>query len=278
MQHAAIFENFTPQTSIADGVSVYDFVGVATDVRFKKGWAKYAPRVGSEVTPSLPQMNEHYFDWVLTLEAVEKATDSFRMIELGAGWGTWVVTAALACRQRKAIKDIELLAIEADLAHYEWMNRHFRANGLDLSAHHLIHGAVSAEPGKIRFPVIENPAEDYGASTSAVYGGRPYVEVDAYTIEELIGRMKGPVDFLHVDIQGAEYDTIPAAMDLLKKNVKSIMVGTHQSLEQHNKLAKLFRDNGWEPRMEYDRGALCDTEYGEVQFGDGLIAYRNPDL
>lgn len=278
MKHAPVFEKFLPSEVVANGFSIYDFLGVATDVRFKKKWAKFAPVRGAKYTPQLPTVNEHYFDWILTLESVVRASGTYRMIELGAGWGTWSAVGAAAAKQRSDIHSVEIVAIEADETHYDWMRRHFATNDLQGESVHLVQGAVAPETGTVRFPVIDDPSEDYGASMKQVSSGMPFIEVQSYTLASLIERLSGPVDFLHVDIQGAEYDVIPPIMDLLRERVKSMMIGTHTSLEKHHEMSDLFLNNGWRETMNYPRGALCDTPYGQVQFGDGLIAVENPDL
>lgn len=278
MNHAPIFDEFVRANVEANGFSIYDFRGVATDVRFKSAWSKFAPGRGAKLSPPLPPVNEHYYDWILTLQSVVRASGTYRMIELGAGWGTWASAAAKAAEQRPSIDKVELVAIEADETHFDWMKRHFITNGLKSQTTHLVHGAVAPDAGVVRFPVIDKPNEDYGASMKQVYSGKAYVEVTAYTLSSLLDKLTGPADFLHVDIQGAEYDVIPPVMDLLRKQVKSIMIGTHTSLEKHNEMSALFRGHNWRETMNFPRGALCDTPYGQIQFGDGLVAVENPDF
>ena len=103
MAHHPIFEKFERIKSIGTGNHIFDFVGSATNVDFRKGWRKWAVRPGAEITPGLPPLNEHYFDWVATLLAVDSCSGTFRMAELGAGWAPWLVRAALAARQRAEI-------------------------------------------------------------------------------------------------------------------------------------------------------------------------------
>jgi FkbM family methyltransferase len=276
MQHAAVFSRFSQVKSRCDGESVYDFLGVATEARFKNGWSAHVPKPGREFTPAYPALNEHYFDWILTLESVARAKGAYRMAEFGAGWGTWAVRAAAAAAQRSEIARISLLAVEADRTHFDWMRSHFTKNGLNPNGHHLLHGAVAARRGDIRFPVVVEPDRDYGASIINVSEVAPFVLVAGYTIKDLLDRFDGPVDFVHSDMQGAEYETIPPAMGILGEKVKSIMIGTHVSPKHHAELAELFREAGWRERMNYMHGSKSETEFGTVQFGDGLIAFTNP--
>jgi FkbM family methyltransferase len=278
MMHDPIFEKFSKVTSTSTGAHMFDFIGGHTKVAYKSGWAKHAVPEGKEMKPGLPPLNEHYFDWVATLTAVDNAKGVFRMAELGAGWGPWLVRGALAARQRTDITKVELLGVEADPQHFEWMQDHFRDNGVNPDDHHMIFGAASADGGTLRFPVVANPDVDYGASLTAAKADIPYIEVPSFKLKDILSHFSGPLDFMHVDIQGAEYDLLPDGMDDLKRNVKSIMIGTHQANEKHDNLAKLFRDNGWEEVLNFERNGLNATPYGEIQFGDGFLLFSNPDI
>lgn len=278
MNHHPIFSKFNRVKSTGTGRHIFDFIGTATDVQFRKGWDKFAVKPGAEVMPGFPAVNEHYFDWVATLIAVDRCGDTFRMAELGAGWAPWLVRGALAARQRPAIKHIELVAVEADEVHFDWVQQHFATNSVEGPGIHHLRGAVAAQSGSIRFPKVTNPDENYGASTRAVNAVTDFVEVPAFTVQEVLSRFSGPVDLVHVDIQGAEYDTVPSAFPLLAERVRSIMVGTHLSLEMHRQLAGQFRAAGWTEVMNFDRNALCPTPYGEIQFGDGFLLFDNPRL
>ena len=276
MAHALVFSQFTPVTVEADGASIYDFLGVQTAVKVRKSWAGHAIAAGRTVTPRLPPANEHYFDWVLLLESVVRAEGVFRMAEFGAGWGTWITRGAAAARQRPSIQKVELLAVEADKTHYGWMLDHVAANRLAPAEPILLHGAVTSAPGTVKFPVVDDPSENYGASIRAVQASTPFVVVDAYVIADLLDRFSGPLDFLHIDMQGAEYDTIPDAIDLLARKVKRIMIGTHFSNDLHDSLADCFSRAGWIQRMNYQRASTVDSDIGPIKLGDGLIGVDNP--
>lgn len=278
MSHHPIFSKFNRVKSIGTGKHIFDFIGSATDVTFRKGWGKFAVQPGTEVAPGFPTVNEHYFDWVATLTAVDRCSDTFRMAELGAGWAPWLTRAALAARQRPAVKHMELVAVEADEVHFDWVKQHFESNGISGSGIHTMRGAVAAKAGTIRFPKVANPDENYGASTRAVGASTDYVEVPAFTLADVIGHFTGPVDLVHIDIQGAEYDTVPPALPLLSERVKSIMIGTHLSLEMHRQLAGQLLAAGWREVLNFDRNALCATPFGEIQFGDGFLLFENPAL
>jgi len=278
MQHHPIFDKFEPQSVVGTGEYMFDFLGAATDVAFKKGWEKRAIPKGRRHTYDYPPVNEHYFDWITLLQAVDKASGTLRIAELGAGWGPWLVRGALAAKQRANITDVQLLAVEADPTHYGWIKKHFMDNAILPSSHHIIHGAVAAAPQIFKFPKIDNPDEDYGASLQAAQSAQDYIEVQGYTLPDLISRFDGPIDFMHADIQGAEYDVFPPNMDLMKKHVKYFMVGTHLANSKHDEFEALFKSRGWKVEMSFPRMQLSATEYGDVQFGDGFLFLKNLDF
>lgn len=276
MTHHPIFDAFAPVTSTTSGDHVYDFVGARTRVSYKRAWASHAIGPGRSVTPALPIKNEHYLDWIVLLTAVSRAAGTFRMAECGAGWAPWLVRAALAARQRPEITGLELVGIEADDTHYAWMIEHFRDNGLNPDDHHLLHGAVSAMPGMLRFPALTDPDVDYGAGLAKAAQAERTIEVRGWSLPETLGIFSGPVDFLHIDIQGAEYEAVPPAMAQLKRKVKSVMIGTHQSDAMHEGLAATFRDAGWTEVMALPRSTHNATPWGEVKTDDGFLWFENP--
>jgi hypothetical protein len=80
------------------------------------------------VTP--PPADPELFEWIDVLEAVTRANASFTMLELGAGYGRWVVNAASALRLYSGLPH-HLIAVEAELTHFRWLELHCRDNEVD---------------------------------------------------------------------------------------------------------------------------------------------------
>ncbi len=273
MSHHPIFESFSRTETETSGLHVYDFLGGGTRVAYNRGWATHAHPAGKTVTSNLPTTNEHYLDWIAVLTAVSKAQGTFRMAEFGAGWAPWLARGALAARQKGVA--CELLAVEADPTHFAWAREHFKDNGIDPDAHNLIEGAVSDKPETLRFPVIADPDVDYGASLRVAATMADTIEVRGYTINELLDRFTGPIDFLHIDIQGAEYDAVPPVMERLSASVRAIMIGTHINDEMHDGMAARFHDAGWKERLNLGRNRDNDTPWGEIRTNDGFLWFEN---
>lgn len=275
---AAVFKTFSPVEAQTSGLHIYDFIGTCTRTSFRKGWDKHLTPAGRKFTPNLPPKNEHYLDWVAVLSAVDRARGAFRMAELGAGWAPWLVRGALAARQRPEISSVELLGVEADPTHFAWMRQHFVDNGLDPDAHFLLNGAVAAQPGVLSFPIIENPDEDYGSGIVSPEAAARTLTVKAHTLPELLALFSGPVDFMHVDIQGAEYEAIPPALSVLNGQVRSLMVGTHTSDAWHDDLVRQLRSAGWHEVLNLPRSRTSQTPWGDIALGDGFLLFDNPRL
>lgn len=109
----------------------------------------------------------------------------------------------------------------------------------------LIHGALADTSGMMQFPVVESAWEN-GGQAVASQAARDYVgrevrheQVRAYTIDQILPHQ--PIDFLHVDVQGAEGDVIPSSTDFLSRYVRDLFVGTHSRAIE----GRLLHANGW---------------------------------
>ncbi len=273
--HHPVFEMFVRTPCTASGHHVYDFLGGATHVAYHGNWARFAPPASRTITPNLPPKNEHYLDWIAVLTAAAKAHGVFRMAELGAGWAPWLVRGALAARQRAEISECELLGVEPDPTHFNWAREHFLGNDLDPDRHRLLQGVATAAAGPLRFPMVASPDLDYSASLADADLVAETIEVQGYDVVELLRWFSGPVDFLHVDIQGAEHDALPPAMAMMAHSVRAIMIGTHDGDQLHDDLARRFREDGWRERMNLGASRVHATPWGEIATDDGFLWFEN---
>ena len=178
--------------------------------------------------------SEQELDLFPLLEAVNAAGRTFVMISLGAGWGRWLSVGALASEQTG--REYRLVGVEAEPQHFEWMERHFRDNKLRPDWSRLHYAAASDRSGTLWFRVGDSAAwygqsivsedevaeggRDGAEDTSGTdYLGIPLRRVQAVDMEEVIGDLE-TVDYLHMDVQGAELDVLSARPDLLQARVK----------------------------------------------------------
>jgi FkbM family methyltransferase len=270
-----------PAEPISD--SIISFVGARTRVEVMATLMGAGGMV--EGLPLPCNFHGDLHEWLGLLRAVRGAQESFVAVELGAGWGPWLVAGALAAR-RRGISQLSLTAVEGDAGKIPMLEQHFRDNGLDPSEHHIVHGVVAAKDGQARFPEPTDASVDWGAASldgEARHGRRDgnvlrpdrIVKLPAYSLQSLLDRYER-VDFVHCDIQGDEVSVLSAARRTLDRKVSWLVVGTHgRDLELD--LLRRFSQRGW--ALEYEQPCRLSQQDGAVVLAvDGVQVWSNPRL
>lgn len=243
-----------------------------------------------------PADGEHVLDWVPLLEAILAAKDTFVMVALGAGWGRWLSAGAFGAKQRDL--RYKLVGVEAEPQHFHWMETHFRENRIDTGSFRLLNAAVSDRSGACWFYVGKPdswygqcivPEEDVSLPEAqpvalgyeTAYGDERIRRIACVDMQDVIGDLPY-VDYLHMDIQGTEYDFLAAYPQLLGERVRMVNIGTH-SPEIERKLRDFFTHIGWTSRYDVPINSQIPVRLGgdqanEVQFGDGIQVWVNPQL
>lgn len=282
----ALFDLFAGQPPPAPAPGfITNFLGVRTRVAFVRG---NEPKSGAVLGVPVPDDDWHSdaIEWVGVLKAVAAAHGRFTMMELGAGWGPWVVDGAAAAR-RRGVAGLHLCAVEADPGHFAFMRQHFRDNGLDPAAHRLIRAAVGVEAGTARWPRVDDPAADWGSRPLAeAQAGAPdhigrhfaeWVDVEVVPFAALL-REQAAWDLVHIDVQGWEVDLCAAAAGLLDERVRWLVVATHDA-KLHGDLVDLMFRRGWSlenekpPRFGWRDGMPSLMSMTTL---DGAQVWRNP--
>ena len=223
--------------------------------------------------------NELVMDWVPLAESILESRGIFRMTALGAGWGRWVSAGAFLARRINL--DYRLLAVEAEPQHFTWLQRHMTENGLDDERTILVRAAAAGQPGYCWFQT-GNATAHYGQSIQSFSEDRPAnantERVEAITLQQILDRLS-PLDYLHMDIQGAELDLLSAFPRALDARVKCVNIGTH-SAEIEVGLRALFSGLGWSCRYDIPLGSTqLITVRGiesTITFEDGVQVWVNP--
>ena len=100
--------------------------------------------------------------------------------------------------------------------------------------------------------------------------------VSAITLRELLSPFDR-VDYLESDIQQSEILVFPPFIDLLRRKVRRILIGTH-GREVHWSLHDLFAENGWNIQFSFEPNGRYDTALGSFETNDGVLTVVNPDL
>ncbi len=295
-RHHPALLRFEPWSGEADGTFVYDFLGIKTDPRFRP---QFRPQPRGPLATDYPSPHAAYFELVFVLESVlaAAAAPRFSMLELGAGYGPWLVTADRAAKLSSGVATA-LIGVEMVPHHFRFMHEHLRNNGIDPAEHTLIHAAVSDFRGQVDYRPEIDLRVDYGqnvtrripdeqsdleqVSRKAIeQHGRPDaragddpVRVPCIRLRELL-RERGPIDLVHVDVQGEELRALGDARDELNRRVRRLIVATH-SRRIHLGTRRLIGGAGWSTVYDFGYRKRVRTEFGDIQFLDGLLAFVNP--
>jgi hypothetical protein len=100
--------------------------------------------------------------------------------------------------------------------------------------------------------------------------------VSAITLHELLSPFDR-IDYVEADIQQSEIAVFPPFIDLMRKKVHRIHIGTH-GRDVHWSLHELFAQHGWTMVFSFEPNARHDTVLGSFETNDGVLTVVNPDL
>jgi FkbM family methyltransferase len=204
------------------------------------------------------------------LTAGHQMNEKFTVVEMGAGWGPWISMGARMA-ERKGLP-YRLVAVEASADHLAFLRAHIDDNEIDPACCRIVHGAIGAVDGAVRFPKLTGRTDDYGVGVG--HASEEFEEVAAYSITTLL-KDEPIVNVLHCDIQGAEADAFETSVEAVNSNVRCAIIGTHgRSIEE--RLHTIFTKAGWS--MERDKP--CGVTLGRsVNLAyDGVQVWTNPRL
>jgi FkbM family methyltransferase len=280
----SIFAEFIDRRAKPEPGFVVDFLG--SRIRTTSLWQ--AARAFEGKAPEIPVPGDFHaetIEWIGLLKAVRSASEKYVAMELGAGFGPWIIAGAVAARHR-GIADIRLCAVEGDSHHFQFLRQHFSDNGFDPEKHDLIEAVVGVKNGVARWPANSAPAaEEWGSRP--VEGGRDYrglpVEqtrpVKIIPLRDLI--LKQPAwDLIHIDVQGHEVNICRSCMDDLTSRVRWIIAATH-SRKLDGDFLELMHSAGW--ILEHEKPSKFAFSPGAASLEamtllDGTQVWRNPGV
>ena len=287
-----IFDKFKGIRREAEPGFLKDYLGVRTrpaslaePVRVLAGHLQEIPVPGGD-------WHAETIEHIGLLKSVLDAKGRYRVMELGAGWGPWLVSGAVAARHL-GVEAIDMLGVEADQGHYASLRQHLMDNGFKPEEHTLLRAAVGATAGKAFFPKVEDPANQWGARPTqgndpadaaylaSVMGGEQakLEEVEVLAIGDLLCRMP-QWDLVHIDVQGWEADICRAGIQELTKRVRRLIVGTH-SRKLDGDIMDIFHQAGWILEHEKPTQFIYDRKAEKLESmtkGDGTQVWRNPKV
>jgi FkbM family methyltransferase len=272
---------------------------------------------GTDMQTRLPVIEdgEGWFEAANWFEAAREASGHFVMITLGACYGAQAVGSYRALQLLNSMP-CKLVAVEPEPDNYEWTRKHMSDNGIDPDDQWLVKAAISDKNDPVFFPVgspgtgaqncfstNEFAAREYYASEilksghvedaiknlllhnttgikkDLVPGENFTAEIkvmSAVTLKDVISPFD-LVDYLESDIQQSEILVFPPFIDLLRRKVRRIHIGTHGK-DVHEALYKLFETDGWEIVFSFAPNSEFQTSLGNFVTNDGVLTVRNPRL
>lgn len=268
-----------PELPSAETEFFVDWMGVRTRIPMLP-WAP--PELAGTTSDALPIPDDGYrsedFEYVALARAIRDVTDRpLRMIEIGAGWAPWAVGALVAARHR-GLPAVGV-AVEADARKCDWALQHARDNGFEAVLVEgkprqlgkrlrqamekwragtqlliVVHAAAWHESTTVEFP--KAPIDDMGTAvwtfpgTDVDYRGAhlAHSDIPAISMHELLEAVRtpsdAPLDLLHVDVQGVEFELLEKTAGVIQDNTRIMAVGTHNRLSE-GQLQYFFLERGW---------------------------------
>ena len=264
---------------------ITDFIG--TKISIDIVWKQAATLNGQVLPLPIPaDFHAEAVEWLGVLKAVKSAKKTFSVIELGAGFGTWAISSAVAARH-KGIPDIRVHMVEGDPRHCESAVTHFRVNGFANCSENIIHAAVGAQDGMARWPKMAGPASSDGWNNrpdfdnSGDYLGRVHdemMDLRVISMKNLLARER-IWDLVHIDVQGHEVEIVQSCIEDVRKKVRWIVVGTH-SRKLDGDFIDLMHRAGWVLENEKPSRFVWDTTLPTLEAMtviDGTQVWRNPN-
>lgn len=249
-----------------------DFYVDWSGVRTRIAMLPWAPQELRDTTSTdLPIPDDGYrseaVEYAALAQALDTATDTFRIVEVGAGWAPWTVAGIVVAR-RRGLRPYGI-AVEADHRRSDWALQHALDN--DIQAELItgtpdeIAAALAIPPGDtqmrvvraagwhsrtvLQFPDIDE--RDMGAAvwtlpgTDVDYRGAHLTHHDVPTVAmQTLLEGSTRTDLLHVDVQGVEFELLEAASDVVQQNVRLMAVGTTNRLIE-GQMQQYFLARGW---------------------------------
>jgi FkbM family methyltransferase len=280
---ATIFAQFVNSRAKPEPGFLVDFLG--SRIRATSVWKEARTLDGQLLGIPLPaDFHAEAVEWIGLLKAVRSATDQYVAMELGAGFGPWIIAGALAAKQR-GIENIRLYAVEGDPQHFQFLRQHFLDNGFEPGEHTLLQAAVGVNRGTAEWPIVEDSSasESWGCrplQTGVDYMGRRFqktTHVNTIPMRDLV--MREPYwDLIHIDVQGGEVEICRSCIDELNSRVRSIIAATH-SRKLDGDFLELMCRAGW--FLEHEKPSKFafvpnPTTLEAMTRLDGTQVWRNP--
>lgn len=293
---ADLFSRFGPSRVMVPIGTSPDFLGIIESPHYEQGSGSKATLINEfsdrQVTgqvsklTAIPDINEEIFEWIDLLESVKLCNSKFIFVELGAGYGRWAARAfRAAVKHGLSPENITLVTVEPESDHFSWIGDHFKLNEIAPGQDFRVCAALSNWTGEGDFFVArpgENgdtePNEWYGqALAKSDWEGAITKRVAVVTLSNVLECLGDEIiDLIDMDIQGEDALVLQEA-EIHLARVKRVHVGTN-SVEDEREIRKFFTRLGWLCIRDWQTVNINATEFGPIQFLDGVQTWINSEL
>jgi FkbM family methyltransferase len=279
----AILREFVNPDAKPEPGFLVDFLG--SRIRSSSLWKHARALDGQLIGLPIPaDFHAEAVEWIGLLKAVRGAADRYVAMELGAGFGPWIIAGAVAARLR-GIKDIRLCAVEGDPHHFQFLRQHFLDNGFDPDQHTLLEAAVGINAGEAYWPVSDASlaSEQWGSrplETNRDYRGLQFQNrqrIEVVALRDVIIR-EPSWDLVHIDVQGDEVEICRSCIDELTSRVRRLIAATHSRKLDGDLMELMFRA-GWFLEHEKPTKFAFMPNHPALEAmttNDGTQVWRNP--
>lgn len=161
----------------------------------------------------------------------------------------------------------KVIALEPDKENYKALLKNIKIHNLKNVI--PLNMCLWDKKGKLGF----NTEGNLGSCLSSIHGEIPSTFVDATSIQDIINDYKiDKIDFIKMDIEGAEINVIESVKDYLKKNTVNLAIASYHLVDgqmTYKTLEKIFEEIGY--TYETSR-TFQDRDHGS------LVTYANNKL
>jgi len=275
-------------------------------IRTRVAMLPFAPaELAGRTNTSLPIPDDGYrsedVEYVALAQALNSARDTFRIVEIGAGWAPWSVAGIVQAR-RRGLRATGI-AVEADLTRSQWAVQHAADN--DVSSEYVtgtpeeiaerlaapssdvellvVHAAGWHSTTTLQFPDLADG--DMGGAvwtlpgTSVDYRGAHLTHRDVPTVSltSLLAAAQ-LTDLLHIDVQGVEFELVEPASSVIQDHVRLMAIGTTDRLVE-GLLQQHFLPRGWGLAIDEPCTAIFTMTHPTLAgftVQDGTQLWENP--
>jgi hypothetical protein len=282
--------------------SYVDWDGIRTRIAMLP-WAP--PQLAGRVNTTLPIPDDGYrsedVEYAALAAALASARDTFRIVEIGAGWAPWSVAGIVQARRRGLAAFG--VAVEADETRSSWAMQHALDNDVhaelvegtteEIAAHlaepagdielRVVRGAGWHTATTLQFPVLDEG--DMGGAVWTLHGTDvdyrgahlPHRDVPAVAVASLLDA-NVLTDLLHIDVQGVEFDLVQPASDAIQSSVRLMAIGTTDRLTE-GQLQTHLLSRGWGLAIDIPCTAVFTMTHPTLAgftVQDGTQLWENP--